>query len=82
MVPPAWNWTVPVGVPVAGGTGATVAVKLTPWPKTEGFAAEVTAVVVLAGAPPAVVKDHNAVAASALPETSVTPPAPPATLAV
>ena len=42
------NWTEPVGVPVPGATAATVAVKLTDWPKVEGFCDEATAVVVLA----------------------------------
>ena len=47
-LPPSRNVTVPVGVPVPGATGETVAVKVTDWPKTEGFADEVTAVVVSA----------------------------------
>jgi hypothetical protein len=46
--PPSRNVTVPVGVPAPGGTAATVAVKVTDWPKTEGFTDEVTAVSVLA----------------------------------
>ena len=36
----------PVGVPLPGAAAATVAVKVTDWPKTEGFAADVTDVVV------------------------------------
>ena len=32
------NWTVPVRVPAPGETGLTVAVKVTDWPKTEGWA--------------------------------------------
>jgi hypothetical protein len=36
------------GVPVAGDTGAIVAVSVTVWPETDGFAEEVTVVVVLA----------------------------------
>ena len=40
--------TVPVGVPVPGAVAVIVAVKMTDWPKTEGLADEVTAVVVLA----------------------------------
>ena len=31
------NWTVPVVVPAPGAVAATVAVKVTDWPKTEGF---------------------------------------------
>ena len=38
--------TVPVGVPAPGATGATVAVKVTGWPKTDGSGDEVTVVVV------------------------------------
>ena len=38
----------PDGAPAPGGTGVTVAVKVTGWPKTEGFAEEATAVVVAA----------------------------------
>ena len=38
--------TVPVGVPLPGAVGLTVAVKVTDWPKTEGFADETTVVVV------------------------------------
>src|SRR6266853_3289280 len=45
---PSWNVTVPVGVPVLGETGLTVAVKITDWPKTEGWAEEVTAVALVA----------------------------------
>ena len=45
-LPPSRKVTVPVGVPVAGATGDTVAEKVTDWPKTEGFCDEVTAVVV------------------------------------
>ena len=32
--------TLPVGVPLPGDTGAIVAVKVTAWPETEGFADE------------------------------------------
>ena len=42
------NWTVPVGVPDPGDTAATVAVKVTFCPKTDGLADEVTPVVVFA----------------------------------
>jgi hypothetical protein len=38
--------TEPVGVPVAGATALTVAVKVTDWPRTDGFALEASAVVV------------------------------------
>jgi hypothetical protein len=44
---PSKKVTVPVGVPDPGGTGLTVAVKVTDWPKTVGFADEATDVVVL-----------------------------------
>ena len=47
---PSKKVTLPVGVPPAGGTAATLAVKLIDWPKTEGLAALVKVVVVLAGA--------------------------------
>jgi hypothetical protein len=40
--PLIWNCTVPVGVPAPGGTAATVAVNVTDWPNTEGFADELT----------------------------------------
>jgi hypothetical protein len=46
VVVPSLNVTVPVGVPAPGDTGATVAVNVTDWPKTAGFAEEVTLVVV------------------------------------
>ncbi|GAO05922.1 hypothetical protein TPA0598_01_02920 [Streptomyces lydicamycinicus] len=41
--------TVPVGVPAPGATGATVAVKVTGCPTTDGSGDEVTVVVVSAG---------------------------------
>ena len=47
-MPPSLNVTVPVGVPVAGNTAATVAVNVTVWPDSDGFADEVRPVVVLA----------------------------------
>ena len=47
-LPLSKNWTVPVAVPAPGETAATVAVKVTDWPKTEGFAEDVKVVVVLA----------------------------------
>ena len=37
----------PVGVPVPGAAALTVAVNVTGWPYTEGFADEMTEVVVL-----------------------------------
>ena len=42
---PSVKVTVPVGVPAPGATAATVAVKVTTWPKTEGLAVELTVVV-------------------------------------
>ena len=48
LLPSTWNWTVPVGVPAPGAVAEIVAVKVTDWPKTEGFADELTAVPVLA----------------------------------
>jgi len=41
---PSRKVTVPVGVPVAGGTALTVAVNVTAWPKTDGFTDDVTVV--------------------------------------
>ncbi|GAA5610954.1 hypothetical protein Spla01_02101 [Streptomyces platensis] len=41
--------TVPVGVPAPGATGATVAVKVTDCPTTDGSGDEMTVVVVSAG---------------------------------
>ena len=68
----------PVGVPAPGGTGVTVAVKVTPCPKVDGFSDDVTAVVVFA----LIVNDQLEVAGNAFPDMSVTPPVPPVTLAV
>ena len=50
VVPPSLKVTVsPAGiVPAPGATEATVAVKVTDWPNTEGLAEEVSVVVVLA----------------------------------
>jgi hypothetical protein len=45
---PSRNVTVPVGLPAPGATTATVAVKVTDWPKTDGFVPEATVVVVFA----------------------------------
>ena len=47
-VPPCRNSMFPVGVPVPGATTATVAVKVTGWPTTDGLTEEATAVVVAA----------------------------------
>src|ERR1700752_419363 len=47
-LPPSRNVTVPVGVPLPGATGETVAVKVTDWPNTDGFVDEVTVVLVSA----------------------------------
>jgi len=45
---PSLNVAVPVGVPAPGAVAATVAVKVTDWPYTEGFALELRVVVVSA----------------------------------
>jgi hypothetical protein len=42
--PPSRKVTVPVGVPVPGAIALTVAVNVTVWPNTDGFADEVTVV--------------------------------------
>ena len=49
LVPSAKNSTPPVGVPLPGGTGPTVAVYVTGWPNTDGVTVAVTAVTVPAG---------------------------------
>jgi hypothetical protein len=49
VIPPSLNVTVPPGVPLPGALALTVAVKVTPWPHTDGLAEELTLVVVLAG---------------------------------
>src|SRR5207244_4218516 len=41
-------FTVPVGVPAPGAVAVTVAVNVTLWPNTDGFADDVSAVLVLA----------------------------------
>ena len=46
VVAPCVKVTVPVGVPAPGATAATVAVKVTTCPKTEGLAVELTVVLV------------------------------------
>src|SRR6266516_4415702 len=48
VVAPSRKVTVPLGLPAPGATGATVAVKVTLCPKTDGLADEATVVVVLA----------------------------------
>ena len=48
VVAPSVKVTVPVGVPVAGATAATVAVNVTACPNTEGLGAEVTVVLLAA----------------------------------
>jgi len=47
-VEPSKNSTDPFAVPAPGEPAATAAVKVTDWPKTEGFAEDVKVVVVLA----------------------------------
>lgn len=44
IVLPCWKVTWPVGVPVAGGTAATVAVKVTDCPRLDGFGVEASVV--------------------------------------
>lgn len=46
VVAPSLKVTVPVGMPEPGATAATVAVKVTGWPKTDGFAEDITDIVV------------------------------------
>lgn len=46
VVAPSLKVTVPVGVPLPGEFALTVAVKVTDWPETDGFAEDVTDVVV------------------------------------
>src|SRR5882724_11396325 len=46
VVPPAWKFTVPIGVPEPGAVTLTVAVNVTDWPETDGLGEEVTAVLV------------------------------------
>src|SRR5438105_3092393 len=45
---PSLKLTVPVGVPAPGKLAVTVAVNVTLWPNTDGFADDVSAVLVLA----------------------------------
>jgi len=46
-VAPSLNVTVPVGTPLAGATGLTVALNVTACPTVEGFGVEVRLVLVL-----------------------------------
>ena len=46
VVVPSRKLTVPVGVPEPGDAALTVAVKVTSWPKTDGFGDVLTVVVV------------------------------------
>ena len=48
VVDPSLNRIVPVGVPDPGEVAVTVAVNVTDWPVTDGFAEDATAVVVAA----------------------------------
>ena len=48
VVAPSVKVTVPPGVPTPGATAATVAVKVTVCPNTEGLTVELTAVLLLA----------------------------------
>jgi hypothetical protein len=47
VVAPSLNVTVPLGVPAPGATALTVAVNVTDWPETDGFAEEVGVAVVV-----------------------------------
>ena len=47
-LPPSRKVTAPIGVPAPGAIAETVAVKVTDWPNTDGFADEVTVVAVFA----------------------------------
>ena len=44
VVAPSVKVTVPLGVPAPGATAATVAVKVTAWPNTDGLGVELTVV--------------------------------------
>lgn len=48
LVAPSWNVTVPVGVPLPGATTEILAVSVTDWLRMDGFADELTVVVVVA----------------------------------
>ncbi len=58
FVPSIWNCTVPVSVPLPWPPAATVAVKVTAWPDTEGLDEETTTVLVLALATVWVIADE------------------------
>src|SRR5262245_31842296 len=45
---PAWNVTLPAGVPAPGATAATVAVKVTAWPTAAGLTDDARPTVVAA----------------------------------
>src|SRR5205823_1863225 len=47
VLAPSRKMTVPVGVPDPGASAATVAVKVTAWPNTDGLAEEITVLVLL-----------------------------------
>ena len=49
VVAPSLKLTAPVGVPAPGETALTVTVKVTDCPKTDGFAEELTVLLVLEG---------------------------------
>jgi hypothetical protein len=49
VLDPSLNTTLPVGVPPPGDTALTVALKVTVWPKFEGFSDEVSTIDVDAG---------------------------------
>ena len=46
VVAPSRKVTVPVGMPVIGATGLTVALNVTDWPNTDGLVPDTTSVVV------------------------------------
>jgi len=48
LVAPSKNVTVPDGLPAPGALAVTIAVKVTLWPNTDGFGAELTLVSVFA----------------------------------
>ena len=64
LVPSAKNWTCPVGSPLPGATGATVAVKVTGCPNADGLTVVVTPVVVAAGLTVCVTVETSAVYAT------------------
>jgi hypothetical protein len=56
LAPASWKVTVPVG---AGATGVMVAVKVTDWPQTEGFVADVRVVVDIESAWPTMLPENS-----------------------